>query len=751
MGGGAGSPDGAGGVAGMADAAVDRALGGAGGQADGGGGQGGSDASLPTEDVGQPDLDGGGVSLADAEPGEAGTLDAEGIDQAGVGPEAGAIDGAADDVPVATDGSTADAAAPGLVAHAGPDRTICAGSSIQIGASATGGTPGYTYAWSASPTCTGCIDDTAVAQPVVSPAATTTFTVDVTDSASAQASDAVTVTVVDGTAPTAEAGPDVSSDPGAAVRIGSAAVAGNTYAWTCDRPACAISDASSARPTVRPTLSTRYTVTVASSEGCMQTDSMVVWVNLPLASFPEDGETSYPVNADLLVRFGAPVLPSSLDTGAVTLVEASTGTPVTFSQTYDAASRTLRVVPTGANYDATIADYTLTLAGGAAGIVSDDPLWPQLLPADQTVDFSVSAADTAAPTIVFRSPAQGATNIVTNTAIVLGFSEALDASTLTASHVYLTTAAGTVPAALAYDPASDTVTLTPSASLAASTLHTVHVTGVADPAGNAMSATTWSYTTGSGRDISAPTVIAVTPANAATGVTAGSAVVVTFSEMIDQSSLASAFTLARGTVPIAGSIAYNASIRQATFTPAAFLAGSAAHTVNVSGVRDLAGNPMAAAFASTFTTAGTLFVDDFEDGTAQWTLDAPWDLTAETFRSSSHSLTDSPAGAYAVDSNLAATSIAFEVGTATSATVRFWLRGRTQDKQDYLYLEYNCDGTGWNTLPTAYTGTMGWGQRSQAIALPSGTTTLQIRFRLTSNHTGQYDGVYIDDVVVQSP
>jgi hypothetical protein len=28
---------------------------------------------------------------------------------------------------------------------------------------------------------------------------------------------------------------------------------------------------------------------------------------------------------------------------------------------------------------------------------------------------------------------------------------------------------------------------------------------------------------------------------------------------------------------------------------------------------------------------------------------------------------------------------------------------------------------------------------------------LRIRFRLTSNNTKQYDGVYVDDVTVQSP
>jgi hypothetical protein len=83
-------------------------------------------------------------------------------------------------------------------------------------------------------------------------------------------------------------------------------------------------------------------------------------------------------------------------------------------------------------------------------------------------------------------------------------------------------------------------------------------------------------------------------------------------------------------------------------------------------------------------------------------------------------------------------------------TVRFWLRGSTQNNQDRLYLEYSRNAGAWTQLAN-YSGNMGWAQRSQALTLPTGTTNLQIRFRLTSNASQQYDGVYIDDVTVQSP
>jgi hypothetical protein len=225
--------------------------------------------------------------------------------------------------------------------------------------------------------------------------------------------------------------------------------------------------------------------------------------------------------------------------------------------------------------------------------------------------------------------------------------------------------------------------------------------------------------------------------------------VVTFSEMIDQGTVASGFTLSRGTVPVAGSISYNASVRQATFTPATFLDELTAYAVRVSGVRDLAGNEMAAAFNSTFTVGEALFADDFEGGTAKWTLDTPWGATTGAFKSASHSLTDSPAGNYAATTSVAAASVVFNTGAASSATVSFWLRSRTEANRDFLYLDYNRNGAGWTTLPTVYSGNLGWALRAQTIPLPGGTTSLQIRFRLTSNNVNQYDGVYIDDVVVQ--
>ncbi|MCG3153714.1 MAG: hypothetical protein DKINENOH_00304 [bacterium] len=81
-----------------------------------------------------------------------------------------------------------------LAAHAGSDQTINAGQAVQIGGSptATGGSGSYTISWSPE----DGLDDPSAANPMASPASTTTYMVTVTDNATGcQARDEVAVQV----------------------------------------------------------------------------------------------------------------------------------------------------------------------------------------------------------------------------------------------------------------------------------------------------------------------------------------------------------------------------------------------------------------------------------------------------------------------------------------------------------------------------------------------------------------------------
>ena len=117
------------------------------------------------------------------------------------------------------------------------------------------------------------------------------------------------------------------------------------------------------------------------------------------------------------------------------------------------------------------------------------------------VVFQTSGTDTTPPTISSTSPADTATNVSAATTVSAGFSEAMDAATLTASTMELRAAGGAlVPASVSYDSANRRAVLDPAGALSDSTSYTATVkggaNGVKDRAGNALASDrTWSFST----------------------------------------------------------------------------------------------------------------------------------------------------------------------------------------------------------------------------------------------------------------
>ncbi|QGN32454.1 DUF4082 domain-containing protein [Microlunatus sp. Gsoil 973] len=105
----------------------------------------------------------------------------------------------------------------------------------------------------------------------------------------------------------------------------------------------------------------------------------------------------------------------------------------------------------------------------------------------------------------------------------------------------------------------------------------------------------------SGVDTTKPTVTDRQPAAGTTGVPVGASVTATFSEAIQQSSIA--FTLA-GPSAVPATVSYDPDNRRATLTPNAALATSTTYTASLSGARDPAGNVMDPV-TWTFTTGAT--------------------------------------------------------------------------------------------------------------------------------------------------
>ena len=132
--------------------------------------------------------------------------------------------------------------------------------------------------------------------------------------------------------------------------------------------------------------------------------------------------------------------------------------------------------------------------------------------------------------------------------------------------------------------------------------------GVEDLAGNDLATNIFSSFTTVAADTTPPTVVSVTPVGASTGVATSTPVTVTFSEALNAATVsASTFVLRdpnNNIVP--ATISYSTATKTVTLTPTSPLANGTMYMLTIvggsSGVKDLAGNPLATNIFSSFTT-----------------------------------------------------------------------------------------------------------------------------------------------------
>jgi hypothetical protein len=129
-----------------------------------------------------------------------------------------------------------------------------------------------------------------------------------------------------------------------------------------------------------------------------------------------------------------------------------------------------------------------------------------------------------------------------------------------------------------------------------------------DLAGNTMTTKSWSFTTAAAADTVKPTVTGTLPANSAIGINYSTASA-TFSEAIQATTInSSTFSLKDNTTGllILGAVSYDSATRTASFTPTAKLNRATVYTATITtGVKDLAGNALAADVTWSFTTTTT--------------------------------------------------------------------------------------------------------------------------------------------------
>jgi len=249
---------------------------------------------------------------------------------------------------------------------------------------------------------------------------------------------------------------------------------------------------------------------------------------------PADGATNVAMNSNIVLTFNEPV---KAGTGNIVLKKddgtiiatisitdpqvAISGNTVTINPTNDLPSGTAMhvLVGTDAIKDASNNNF--------AGISS-------------ATEWNFSTTDATSPTVTNKTPADNATNVSTNSNLILTFDEPVKAGS---GNIVLKKKDGTTITTIAIsDPqvviSGNTVTINPTNDLPAGTEMNILIdaTALEDISGNdyvgITDPTTWNFTTSVAPDLTAPTLTSVTPVDGSTNVGANSDLVLTFNEAI---------------------------------------------------------------------------------------------------------------------------------------------------------------------------------------------------------------------------
>ena len=204
------------------------------------------------------------------------------------------------------------------------------------------------------------------------------------------------------------------------------------------------------------------------------------------------------------------------------------------------------------------------------------------------------------PIVISTNPVNKALNIAINSKFAATFNEVLDPATITESNFVVSQGTTAVAGSVVYT--GMTATFDPIADLATNVLYTATIRGARSVSGTGMARDyVWNFTTGGVPDIVLPTVV-ISPANSTTDIALDQAIVATFSESMDVTTITSStFKVRQGTTVVDGEIILAGT--NATFTATNALDPHEVYTVTItSGAKDMAGNALASNKTISFTT-----------------------------------------------------------------------------------------------------------------------------------------------------
>jgi hypothetical protein len=333
-------------------------------------------------------------------------------------------------------------------------------------------------------------------------------------------------------------------------------------------------------------------------EWCFRTGSTPTppWVT---AVTPLNKATGVALNTKITAAFDQAMKAATIDASTFELTGPG-ATSVSGVITYDTTNNIATFAP--ASNLAPLTLFTATITTGVQNLSGT------AMPFNYVWTFETGATkDVTPPTVISTNPLSGATGVPLNQIITATFSKTMNPSTITTTTFTLMQGVTPVSGAVTYAAIGTMATFVPTANLAASTLYTATIkTGVTDLAGNQLASNyVWTFTTGTVKDTTAPTVVSTNPANNATGVCINGAINATFSKPMDPATINTATFTVTGpaSAPVIGTVSLDVAGTIATFTPASSLATGTSYTATITtGVTDLAGNPLGSANVWMFTT-----------------------------------------------------------------------------------------------------------------------------------------------------
>ena len=316
-----------------------------------------------------------------------------------------------------------------------------------------------------------------------------------------------------------------------------------------------------------------------------------------VSATPTNGANAVAADATVTIDLNERVDPLTVD-GNVYLEQVSGGAQIAASVTLSADGQRLIITPAqpllpGIVYRARVLSGLRDFAGNGYASTS--------VPTSFTVDPS-AGIDNTPPTVTLITPADGASGLGTQTAIMITFSESLHPGTISSSYFVLFVNGARLFTSV--ERSADNRTVTLSATLPAESEVVVELThGIEDLAGNGLADFTSSFTTGPGFDTGRPSVTVQRPGNGASDVSVESSVVLYLNEPLDAASVSNAlFVSQNGGLVTGTTTTLTPDGRALEFSPAVPWAHDALIQVFLTeSATDTAGNSVSA-FQGSFRT-----------------------------------------------------------------------------------------------------------------------------------------------------